>query len=195
VSIMDAERVSASSVGDLSSVKKVLRKAVIATVTPLAAALAIYFLARSTTDKRWQTLILDASALDGPDERQRRADFTPTEMQAGRVFYFEQKDNRSSWMITYRAKVEEASSDRIILAIENVTEVWAYLLRLFGPGDLHSLYILRGLSPGVRGLYILTGARTGSLASSEPAYYVNRAVAIYRHIVGIPTDRDPPVRP
>src|SRR5579863_1229306 len=47
----------------------------------------------STTHKRWQTLILDAHALNDQQSSQRRGDFMPDELKQGAVFYFDQTDN------------------------------------------------------------------------------------------------------
>jgi len=52
-------------------------------------------------------------------------------------------------------------------------------------------------SPNVWRYYVL--ARTAeyltSLLGVTDRSYVNRAVALYRHFIGIPTDRDPPLAP
>ncbi len=149
----------------------------------------------SVTDGAWRTLVTDARALDGPDPPRRRADFAASEMTSGRNLYFDQSDNRSSGLVTYRMRVLERDDDHAVIAIENVTSVWMFVLPLFDPGDLQSLYIVRRLSPGVWGYQSLTGAREGVLNPSGGASYINRAVAIYRHIVGIPTDRNPPASP
>ena len=92
-------------------------------------------------------------------------------------------------------RVLEQSENHAEVAVENVTSVWLFVIPLFDPGDLQSLYVLQRLSPGVWGLASLTGAREGALNPSGTASYVNRAVAIYRHIVGIPTDQFPPASP
>ena len=73
--------------------------------------------------------------------------------------------------------------DRFVLTVDNVTGVWLFLLRLFGPGDLQSLYVLERLGPGRWGYYSLTGVREGLLARrGDRASYVNRSMSIYRHI-------------
>jgi hypothetical protein len=48
----------------------------------------------SVTDARWQTLILDASAVVGAGQ-QRRGDFSLAEIPSGQDLYFEQQDNSS----------------------------------------------------------------------------------------------------
>ena len=92
----------------------------------------------STTHKRWQTLIVDAYALTGSQPSQRREDFAPEEMKEGKVLYFEQTDNLSGKGI-YRMHIAEASADRIVFDVENVstmhylfiTLIW--LLKLESP--------------------------------------------------------------
>src|SRR5579863_1640240 len=49
----------------------------------------------STTQKRWQALIVGASALAGPGGDQRREDFSFNEISEGANLYFQQSDNRS----------------------------------------------------------------------------------------------------
>jgi hypothetical protein len=54
----------------------------------------------SVAEKSWQTLITDASALDGPDMNRRRPDFSTSELAEGKVLYSYRKTfvclNRSS---------------------------------------------------------------------------------------------------
>lgn len=149
----------------------------------------------SVTDGAWRVLVTDAGALDGMDVPRRRQDFTAAEMASGRDLYFEQHDNRSSDLVTYRMRVLEHDEDHAAITVENATSVWLFVIPLFDPGDLQSLYIVRRLSPGVWGFASLSGAREGVLNPGAAGSYVNRAVAIYRHIVGIPTDQDPPASP
>lgn len=149
----------------------------------------------SVTDGAWRTLITEAGALDGLDVPRRRQDFTVAEMKSGHDLYFEQRDNRSSGLVTYRMRVLDHDEDQAVITVENVTSVWLFVIPLFDPGDLQSLYIVQRLSPGVWGFTSLSGAREGALNPSGSASYVNRTVAIYRHFVGIPTDQPPPASP
>ena len=149
----------------------------------------------SVTDSAWRILVTDAGALDGLDMPHRRWDFTVSEMKSGRDLYFDQRDNRSSGLVIYRMRVLEQGESHAAVEVENVTSVWLFVIPLFDPGDLQSLYTLQRLSAGDWGFASLTGAREGALNPSGTASYVNRAVAIYRHIVGIPTDQSPPASP
>jgi hypothetical protein len=148
----------------------------------------------SVTDGRWDTLITDSFAIDDPSRRQRRPDFTPAELKSGADFYFLQQDNRTSRAVVYRMKVEAAGPNRLVVTVENVSAVSMFLFTLFGSGDLKSTYIFETLSPGIWGYYSLSGTREGAaVIGNYDASYLNRALAIYRHLVGIPTNQEPPL--
>ena len=69
-----------------------------------------------------------------------------------------------------------------------------YFLTLFKPGALQSLLIVPRLSPGVFGAFILSRSGEGAslLTAGHDKSYVNRTVALYRHLAGIKTDQEPP---
>jgi hypothetical protein len=107
--------------------------------------------------------------------------------------YYSENDSRSGEAV-YRLRVYESTPERAIIASENVTPIRRYLITLFQPGALQSVIFIQRLSPGIFGVYILnrTGAGTSVFADSHAASYVNRAVAVYRHLAGIKTDQEPP---
>ena len=74
----------------------------------------------STTHKRWQTLIVDAYALSGPDRSQRRKDFSQDEIKEGGFLYYQQEDNLSGKAI-YRVHIQAISNDRLVFNTENVS--------------------------------------------------------------------------
>jgi hypothetical protein len=147
----------------------------------------------SATEQRWRELITAATAVDGPDRRAPRADFSPAELRSGKDLYFSQRDNRSSGEIIYRMRAIEVSPSRIVITDENVTGIRLLLATLFPPGAVQTVHILERQSDGGWGYYSLTRTRgnssflTGGFASS----YVNRAIAFYRHIAGLPGDGAP----
>ena len=148
----------------------------------------------SVTDGRWDTLITDATALDSSDHQQRRTDFTLPELKSGTDLYVSQKDNRSADAVIYRMKVTAVESNRLVVTIENVSAVSLFIFTLFDPGDLESTYIFEKLAPTKWGYYSLSGVREGAVAiGNHEASYLNRAAAIYRHLVGIPGDQEPPL--
>ena len=150
----------------------------------------------SVTDGRWDTLITDAAAVDSANHQKRRTDFTLPELKSGADLFFSQKDNRSSDSIIYRMRVMAVEPNRLVVTIENVSAVSLFIFTLFDPGDLESTYIFERFGPTAWGYYSLSGVREGvALIGNQDASYLNRAAAIYRHLVGIPGDKEPPMAP
>jgi len=147
----------------------------------------------SASDKDWRVLIEDAAALTA--DRQRRADFTVEELMSSQDLYFGQQDNRSSSFVVYRLRVSEITADRLSIAIENVSDARFFGISIFEPGDLQSFYILQRNSDGWA-YYNLNIVTNVSIFGGAPkSSYVNRAMAFYRHFVGLPTDQEPPAAP
>lgn len=147
----------------------------------------------STTNKRWQTLIVEAHALAGPTSDARRKDFSPGEIAEGKTLYFHQQDNLSGKAV-YRMRILSASADRIVFSTENVSTMKYFMLTLFDPGEMQSIYFLDRESPEVWRYYNLArmAKDASSLTAGHAASSINRAVAYYRRLIGIPTDKEPP---
>jgi hypothetical protein len=147
----------------------------------------------STTHKQWQTLIVDAHALTGSQPGQRREDFTPDEMKQGKVLYFEQADNLSGKAI-YRLHIAEASANRLVFDVENVSTMRYFFVTIFQPGEMQSIYFLDRESDTVWRYYsiVRTGKNSSRLLAGNESSAVNRAVAFYRRLVGIPAEQEPP---
>jgi hypothetical protein len=147
----------------------------------------------STTHKQWQTLIPDAHALTGSQPGQLRQDFSPEEMKPGKALYFEQTDNLSGKAV-YRMQVGEAASDRIVFEVENISTMRFHFIPLFHPGEVQSIYFLDREPENVWRYYsiVRTGKNANWLIPVNASSEMNRAVAFYRWLAGIPTDREPP---
>jgi hypothetical protein len=147
----------------------------------------------STTHKQWRTLIMEAHAVTDPRSGRRRQDFTPEEMTEDRTLYFQQTDNLSG-TATYRMRITEASEDRLVFDVENVSVMRYLFVKLFDPGKMQSIYFLDRESDDVWRYYSIsrTGRNASSLATGHAPSSINRAVAFYRSLVGIPTDQEPP---
>jgi hypothetical protein len=147
----------------------------------------------STTHKQWQTLIENAQALTAAQTGNRRQDFTPDEMKEGQVLYLEQVDNLSGTAI-YRMHIAVASADRLVFDVENVSVMRYFFVTLFHPGEMQSIYFLDRESDSVWRYYsmVRTGRNASRLATGHAASSINRAVAFYRSLIGIPTDQEPP---
>jgi hypothetical protein len=147
----------------------------------------------STTRQKWQTLITDAYATTGSPPTRLRADFTPDEMKEGKVLYFEQADNLSG-KGAYRMHIIKASADRLVFDVENVSAMRYFFVTLFHPGEIQSIYFLDRESDSVWTYYsiVRTGRNASRLTAGHEASSINRSVAFYRHLAGIPTDQEPP---
>lgn len=147
----------------------------------------------STTHKQWQTLIADGYALADAQSGQRREDFRPDELRKGGILYFEQVDNLSGKAI-YRMHITESTSDRLVFDVENVSTMRHLLVPLLHPGELQSIYFLDRESESVWRYYSImrVGKNASRLLVGNESSVINRAVAFYRHLVGIPTAQEPP---
>ena len=83
---------------------------------------------------------------------------------------------------TRPAHAMEASANRLVFDIENINTLSYLLVPVLRPGEMQSIYFLDRESDNVWSFYSMV--RTG--------WNANRAVAFYRHFVGIPTDQEPP---
>jgi len=148
----------------------------------------------SVTDQSWRVLVTDASVVDGTNLDRRRSDLTADELQQRKTMYFLQQDIRSSGPVIYRLRLLESAPARLVLELENISPMRIFVLTLFNPEDLQFIYFLQLRSPGLWELYSLLRTRqsSSSWSSGHEVSYVNRAVAYYRHLVGIPTDQNSP---
>ena len=147
----------------------------------------------STTHKQWKTFIVDAYALTDSPPRQRRQNFTSDEMKEGNVLYFEQVDNLSGEAI-YRMRIIAATASRLVFRVENISTIRYHFIPILQPGEMQSIYFLDRESDEIWRYYSVmrTGKNVNRLIAGNESSSINRAVAFYRHIVGIPTDREPP---
>jgi hypothetical protein len=147
----------------------------------------------STTHQHWQTLIVDAYALTGWQSGQRREDFAPDEMQEGKMLYFEQSDNLSGKAI-YRMRMDQVSANRLVVEVENVSTMRYLLIPILHPGEMQSIYFLDREPGNVWRFFsmVRTGQNANGWIAGNESSAINRAVAFYRYVVGIPTAQEPP---
>ena len=147
----------------------------------------------STTHKQWRTLIGSAYALTDSQPGQRREDFKTNEMKEGKVLYFEQVDNLSGKAV-YRMQIVEASANRLVFDVENVSTMRYLFIPFLHPGEMQSIYFLDRESENVWRCYsmVRTGQNATRLILGNESSAINRAVAFYRSLVGIPTGQEPP---
>jgi hypothetical protein len=150
----------------------------------------------STTHKRWQTLIINAYALSEAAGDRHRQDFSPREMAEGKSLYFQQEDNQSGKAI-YQMRIRSVSPDRLVFDTENTSTIRYFLMTIFPPGGMQAITFLDRESQAVWRYYSVmrTTKNASLLIAGSEASFINRAVAFYRHLAGIPTDKEPPASP
>ena len=91
------------------------------------------------------------------------------------------------------------NANRLVISIDNVSAVKAFLLTLVRPRRTTvRASMLDRLAPGRWRINSLTSINCGvvsRLGGDHTASFVNRAVALYRHIANIPTHLEPPAMP
>jgi hypothetical protein len=147
----------------------------------------------STTNQKWQAMILDAFALSGPSEAQRRKDFAPDEIAEGQTLYVQQEDNLIG-KATYRLRIVRASADRIIFTSENSATIRYLSVPVFPPGEIQSIVFLDRDSKEVWRYYSIVriGKQASLFLGGHGASLINRAAASFRYLAGIPADQEPP---
>ena len=147
----------------------------------------------SVTQKSWRKLILEAYAAAGPDSNQRRPDFSVDEIAEGRTLFFQQEDNLFG-KASYRMRIRSASAGRLVFEVENSTTIRYLLIPLFDPGQVQSIYYLEQEGVDLWRYYGIarTSGKAGGLIAGHEASAINRAVAFYRRLAGIPTNQEPP---
>ena len=80
---------------------------------------------------------------------------------------------------------------------ENTGTIRYLLTPMFRPGDLQTITFLDRESQDVWRYYSImrTGRKASLLTAGYEASSINRAVAFYRYLAGIPTDKEPPASP
>ena len=152
----------------------------------------------SVTDKAWLAMFVHAVALDGPDPKKTRADFSPAELTTGATLYFIAADNRSGRDAVSRLHILQSDDTHFVLETENVSPLRWHFLTYAAPGAFQTWYFLDQAPGETWRFYSLTRVQYKSSlfgAIVPERSYVNRAVAMYRHFLGEPTDAGPPAAP
>lgn len=148
----------------------------------------------SVTRQRWRDLVDEAYALSTDDPDSRRSDFSASELMLGNVFYFLREPNSPIGAAVFRMVVLERGANRVVLKIENSSPIRLLRIPVLKPGEQELIVFLERESGSVWRFYSLMRLGEGvawQVRERMPSY-VNRAVAEYRHLAGIPTDHEPP---
>jgi hypothetical protein len=148
----------------------------------------------SVTDKQWRVLVTRSGAVRSGTAAEPRTDFSAAEMKQGRDVFFAQRDSRSTGQVVYRMRVLETARDRLVVETENVSPIKTFVFTWFRPGELRTVHFLTRRSAAVWNYYALTAVDAKQSDSRMPSL-INRAAALYRYVVGQPTDQEPPLAP
>ena len=106
----------------------------------------------------------------------------------------EQRAERLHKQAEAEENASEASAARLLIDVENISTMHYLFMTLFHPTEMQSIYFLDRESENVWRYYsiVRTGKNANGRVAGKESSSVNRAVAFYRHFVGIPTDQEPP---
>ncbi|WP_153041608.1 DUF6675 family protein [Solemya velesiana gill symbiont] len=151
----------------------------------------------TVTGKFWRPLIAEAYALSGNDGSLKRDDFDPAELIPGEDLFIWQKENTFAGKVMYRLRVKERSESRLVIEAENTQTVWFFIFPILDPGEYQFIYFLEQESDETWRYYSLMRMSSGWNPYEEgyEEHYINRAVALFRYVAGIPADQEPPAAP
>jgi hypothetical protein len=150
----------------------------------------------STTDQQWRRLISSASAIAGGKFAQPRPDYSVTELTSDKDLYYRVTDTRSGHATLYRLRMLKSRLGRVVIETSNTEPIKQWGITLYPSGGLDTLYFLNERSPDVWSYYSITRVAPASLlAEGHEKSLINRAVALYRHYMRLPTDAEPPSAP
>ena len=143
---------------------------------------------------RWEQQYKASVALTGPDPDLRRPDFQPAEFVRGARLYFVQDDMESLGPIVHELTVRERSPERLVITTRNVNKGRAYLVPVLDPGGLEGFFMVEREAGSIWSYYSLTRVHllVPDAMAPPPKDHLNKAVALFRFLAGIPTDTEPP---
>ncbi|MEZ5848481.1 MAG: DUF6675 family protein [Geminicoccaceae bacterium] len=151
----------------------------------------------SKSRQEWRLLVSETQALSGPDPEQAGTDPAPGELVTGAVFFALQDDSDPLSAIVMRMEVVRRDENAIVITFENVTASTMMGLTVLPVGSLRSVVAVERNGEDGLDFYLLSGNSANLPAWLLPAKasHINRAVAVYRHLAGIPSDAEPPAAP
>lgn len=144
----------------------------------------------------WRPMLEDATALTGPDAGARRADFAPAEFRPGARLHFLYDDAEPVGPMVYETLVRAADAGGLALVSRNLDPARLMGFTVADPGDITSqVTVHREAGPGdLMRYYALAAVKLSPMAAAMTPddAHINRAVATFRYVAGIPTDTEPP---
>lgn len=151
----------------------------------------------SFTRKKWRNLLTGAGALKSSDRTQERADFASHEFQTSHDYFTWQKENSLASGVVLRTRFKEISDRKIVFDQVNLTASRILTLTVLEPNGFQSRFFIEREYGDVWRYYSLTrfGAPERVLSDAQLASVINRNIAIYRYLGGLPMEREPPGAP
>ena len=136
----------------------------------------------------WRSLVRRAKALSTPNESDARDDFTLDEMKAGKPLHLFMGGTAVN-SIVYRMTVLERTEDKLTLAIENTSTLRVIGIPLLREGAGQFLFNFeRDIGDVWKGYVMLRiGSALNNLMRPSINEYETRAVGMFRHFAGLPT--------
>jgi hypothetical protein len=151
----------------------------------------------SFSRKQWRGLFAHVDTLSGPNRNLKRNDLGLDEIRTGQDYFMWQKEDSIASGMILRSRFEHLAENRVIFKQVNLSESHILWTKILAPDEFETIYFLDHESGDVWRYYSLTrfGAAARPLSDASLASVINRSVAIYRYLAGIPTDREPPAAP
>ena len=149
----------------------------------------------SIMHQAWENFVTAAGFTDGPDARFTYPDLVPDDFQTGKEFYYYEIDRAGRTL--HQMTVRHRSDSKAEITTENLTAVRFGIFTIFEPHALKTATFIERQATGEWGYYQTIGVGQGSdfIAVRSTSPYINRLIAFYRYMAGIPTDSLPPVAP
>lgn len=151
----------------------------------------------SFSRKEWRTLLDKATALDAPDRARERTDFSSGELETARDYFMWQKENSPASGMILRTRFREISDRRLVFDQVNITASDILMITILEPYAFRTRYFMERESGSTWRYHSLTrfGTADQTLTEGQIASVINRSVAIFRYLGGLPMEREPPAAP
>ena len=148
----------------------------------------------STSRQAWRPMLEDAAALAAPKAAASRADIEPQEFRHGARLYAVYDDSDPIGPVVYETVVQMSDPDGVSLVARNLERGRLMGFTVAEPGSLASLLTVQRQEGDLFRYYALVAVALSPMASAmvPDASHINRAVATFRYVAGIPTDTEPP---
>ena len=144
--------------------------------------------------QEWRDLFTVAHALSSAERGTKCSDFAPRDLMPGPLRYFRLREHGPVGATIFRMRIFERTSDRLIVDIWTARAVDPPLHLKIYAGGYRYLFLIDREDAGIWRYYAVTGLRGagGAVATWFRNSYVNRAVAMFRYMTGIPIEQELP---